>query len=267
MVESIHKFLNPPILETVLGVQFQPLPSMQNAHLGAFWNRIAADWPNITEQPPIELQFERFDAGGTWRRSQFQLALTQAPPLRLQMKNCSNDRMIQVQNGRLHYNWLRKGDGQEYPHYQTIRPEFENALESFSEFVQAKQLGNVEANQWEVTYVNHLPQGTVWAVPADWARLFPSIAMPAHAPSNLSLESFGGEWHYVIPGQKGRVHVQLRHGLADKEQVLVLTLTARGPVSAEVPLTVGLDVGREAIVRAFKDLTSETAHQFWRYTP
>jgi hypothetical protein len=33
----------PPVVETVLGVQFDPLPDLCNAHLGAFWGTLECD--------------------------------------------------------------------------------------------------------------------------------------------------------------------------------------------------------------------------------
>ena len=47
---------------------------------------------------------------------------------------------------------------------------------------------------------------------------------------------------------------------------MMLNLTARGPVpsnEAFLEFDNGLALGHEAIVRGFKDLTSEKAHQYW----
>jgi hypothetical protein len=49
------------------------------------------------------------------------------------------------------------------------------------------------------------------------------------------------------------------------ETALVLTMTARGPCGKEAGLDwkAGLDLGHEAIIRAFLGLTSDTAHKAW----
>jgi len=74
-------FRHAPVVETVIGVQFEPLGKMTNAHLGAFWKTLGPEWPNVTDAPRIEDQFERFDAptffGG------LQLKLTQNLSARL----------------------------------------------------------------------------------------------------------------------------------------------------------------------------------------
>jgi uncharacterized protein (TIGR04255 family) len=266
MSEHIHKFLRPPIKETVLGIQFQPLPKLMNAHLGAYWSTVAGQWPQLSEQPPIDPQFEKFDEAGRWQSlGQIQLALMTMPAIRLQMRNQSADRMIQIQNGRFHYNWLRTVNaGDNYPHYGQIREGFEHNLRQFRDYLQAANIGAIVPNQWEVTYVNHITQGTVWTHPDDWSGLFRGLPMPEARFSDVALESFAGEWHFVIPEKRGRLHVQLKHALVDKKQVLVLTLTARGPFSDNMPpILDGLNLGREVIVCAFKNLTSDDAHKFW----
>ncbi len=68
--------------------------------------------------------------------------------------------MIQVQNGRLHLNWLGRG---QYPRYATIRPEFDQALAAFTAFVADEDLGEIRANQREITYVNQIPKGPLWS--------------------------------------------------------------------------------------------------------
>ncbi|MCY3018515.1 MAG: hypothetical protein NTW87_05730 [Planctomycetota bacterium] len=272
----IYHFDRPPLQETVLGIQFIPMRKFNAAHLGAFWKTLGAEWRDVNGAAALEQQFEYFDARAFAGEMGFRLQFGGEPAARLQIPNAAGDRMIQVQNGRLLYNWLRSGPAvpgptqietrrNAYPHYPEIRGQFDDVLRRFRQFVAAEGFGELAANQWEVTYVNHLPKGTVWNSPGDWAALFPRLPMPAAQLEVAELESMIGEWHYHLPGKRGRLHVQLRHGVAGKEQVLVLTLTARGPVSQDVPMGAGLDIGREAIVRAFKVLTSEAAHLYWGY--
>ncbi len=267
--DDLPHFERPPVVETVLGVQFEPLPGFRNAHLGAFWKRLGEEWPHVSDAAPIGLQFERFDDAEAWGEVGLHLKLTQDPSVRVQIRNAARDRMIQVQNGRLHYNWVGANGGG-YPRYHAVRPEFDGVLDAFRRFLAEESLGEIRPNQWEITYVNHVPKGSVWNDPADWARLFRSpIFLPASAKV-ASLESFGGEWHYEIQPRRGRLHVQVQHArlaTAGGPEVLRLTLTARGPVQegeeAGRGLDEGLNLGRATIVKAFKELTSDEAHCFW----
>ena len=52
-----------------------------------------------------------------------------------------------------------------------------------------------------------------------------------------------------------------------KEEIVVLTLTARGPLpesDADLPsIIAGLNLGRHTIVRSFRELMSDAANAYW----
>ena len=222
----------PPVVETILGVQFERLPGFGNAHLGSFWKAIGTEeWPAVSDAPPLEPQFERFPESRSWAKLGARLTLTQDPSGRLQIKNKDGDRMIQVQNGRLHFNWLGQA-GAKYPRYENVREGFVCALERFIGFLAQDNLGDLRPNQWEVTYLNHIAEGTVWNTPNDWGFFRPLGGVPT-VDGLVQGESFAGAWHFVIPRQRGRLHIQWQHGLKqepDRQEMVVLTLTARGPL-------------------------------------
>ena len=270
--EKHPSFENPPVIETVLGVQFDRLEGFRNAHLGAFWKTLEADWVNLADAPTLEPAFEEFGEGQVWG-ALGQLKLTQYPSSRLQIRNEAADRMIQLQNGRLHYNWLRQSEESEglYPRYRILRPEFDDVLRQFQEFLANEQLGPFSPNQWEVTYVNHLPKGTVWKTPSDWGSVFVGLPGPFPQFDSPRLESFTAEWHFEIEPQQGRLHVHVAHArLASKagQEILRLTLTARGAVAGEgtegLDVNQGLNLGRSTIVNTFRNITSQIAHDYWR---
>jgi len=264
--DKLPSFKRPPVVETVLGVQFDQLPKVHNAHLGVFWDRLgAADWPNVSEAPPLEQLQELFGEQRVWRSVDAHLTLTEAPPLRFRIRNAANNRMIQIQNGRLHYNWLQQEEG-DYPRYRTVRPEFDEVLQSFKQFLDKQSLGEMVPNLWEVTYVNHLPRGTVWNDYRDWSGLFPTLPGAFAEIAAARLEGFEGHWHFEIEPQKGRLHVEVKHGRAGSSEgpeILVMKSTARGRVYEETDLSAGLDLGRRTIVNSFVELTSEAAHTYW----
>jgi len=66
--------------------------------------------------------------------------------------------MVQLQNGRFHYNWLGNS-GEEYPRYRIVKPEFEALYAEFKQFLSDEGLGMPTENQWEITYLNQIPQG------------------------------------------------------------------------------------------------------------
>lgn len=176
--------------------------------------------------------------------------------------------MLQVQNGRLHLNWLGEG-GEEYPRFPQVREEFEKYVALLCQFVEDSQISRIHFDQWEVTYVNKIPQ-ILWKTPADWDFFKPLNGMPS-IEGVVEAESFSGEWHFVIPDKQGRLHIHWQHAReadADEASHVRLTLTARGPLRDDVPeveaLFSGLDLGRSTIVNSFKHLMNETANREWR---
>jgi uncharacterized protein (TIGR04255 family) len=263
--DDLPSFERPPVVETVLGVQFRPLQKLSNAHLGAFWKHLGAEWPTIVDAPPLEPTSEIFGDAEVWFPPRVGLHLMSVPAVRLQIRNAADDAMIQVQNGRFHYNWLGRGRI-EYTRYRMIRPQFDAKLLAFRRFLSDEGVGELLPEQWEITYVNQLPKGTVWNSPADWAGLFPGLPGIWRHPSAVRLESLGGEWHFEIEPQRGRLHIAIAHARApapDRSELLRLILTARGPASDDRSLSEGLELGRKGIVMTFKEATSVQAHAYW----
>ena len=262
---ELPSFDRPPVVETVLGVQFQAIPGFSNAHLGAFWHAMEGDWPTVTDASALNPVHELFGKDAVWSTLRASFTLTSDPSARLQIKNAAGDAMVQIQNGRLHFNWLGQ-KGREYPRYESVRPRFDSVLNQFRAFLANHNLGELSPDQWEITYVNHMPQGTVWSDPADWPKLFPGLPGVWTLPSCVRMETFGGAWHYEIEPQRGRLHVEVscvRAGSPQGPQTLRLMLTARGPASDERAVGDGLSLGRQAIVKTFKEITSDHAHQYW----
>jgi len=181
-------------------------------------------------------------------------------------------RMVQLQNGMLVFNWRRVSDATSYPRFTTTKPALDALIQQFEAFVSEHSLGAFEPEQWEVTYVNHVPRGTVWKSPADWHLVIPGLLGPATtAAESVSspLETMSGEWHFEIAPRRGRLHVNLHHGWVGPSQsspeVLVVVLAARGPVAEEgqAGLDKGLNEGHLAVVETFARVTGSQAHMSW----
>lgn len=266
-MNSTPSFESPPVVETAISVSFKPLKGFGNAHLGLFWQQVRDEYPQRTDAEPIEPQEERFDGrrGPTPPRLQFRLSRVR-PAARLQMASQDGHRMVQLQNGRLVYNWRRLNEEETYPRWSSVRPAFDDALAALTRFLEAERLGPLIPTQWEVTYYNFLLQGREWQTPADWPRIVPGIVGSAAKVSMASLESLNANWHYLLPKDSGRLHVDLFHGYTgadeDAREALIMQLTARGPIATD--LSTGLELGHTAIVGTFAEITSEEIHQTWK---
>ncbi len=141
MAEMIlPKFDKPPVVETVLGVQFSPLGGLSAAHVGWFWKKhLDADWTRTIEVPRLPDQFERFGDEKAWKTGPGIHFTAGGESMRIQLVRADDERMIQVQNTRFIYNWRKKKG--EYPSYDKLRPEFDDHLDSFRRFARGAASG------------------------------------------------------------------------------------------------------------------------------
>jgi uncharacterized protein (TIGR04255 family) len=266
MPQAFPKFTNPPVVETVLGVQFAKLPGWTSGHGGWYWKRYLSDeWESAADAPPVQDQFELFGEERQWANPGLMLQLVDA--IRLQISNKGGDRMIQLQPSCFLYNWQKQNTV--YPSYQTMLTEFKTLFAAFLQFAAEAKLGEVVPNQWELTYVDHFPRGGLWETPADWHRIVPGLLTDKAALGGLPSESINAEWHYLIEPARGRVHVSLKSGRTtaaqEDSEVLLMQTTARGPIRQEPGwgLDEGLELGHNAVIAAFMEATSAEAHQAW----
>jgi uncharacterized protein (TIGR04255 family) len=269
MGEDLPSFKKPPVIETALSIQFKPIEDFTNAHLGLFWNRLRAEYPRVSDAEPIQPQIERFGSQLVRRPRlpTFQVVAGHGAA-RLQMTSADERTMVQLQNGRLVYNWRRLADGR-YPGWENVLPRFQTAFGTLKAMLKDEGLGRVEPNQWEVTYVNHMIKGVDWQEPADWPGLLPGFIGHAARGSVGMAEYVEGNWRFLLPEEAGRLHVNVFHGFTgtepDAPEVLVLQLTARGGIDMDrgIDASSGLVRGRAAIVQMFAAATGQVAHQRW----
>lgn len=266
MAKPLPVLKSPPVMELVLGVQFSPIVSFTSGHAGWFWKKhLSDDWTGGADAPQIGDQFERFDTPK--RSSQPALMLRLEPTAmcpRFQVTSATDDRMIQVQPTRFHFNWRRREHS--YPSYGTVVSEFEIHFAAFRRFADEAGFGPLLLNQWEITYLDRVPQGDLWQTPADWHRVFPGLFAPLPSLDGVTSEHFGGEWVFEIIPKFGRLHVSARHVHDDDGIALLIETTARGPLgrtAGPAELRVGLDTGHRIAVDTFFQFASQEAIRTW----
>jgi uncharacterized protein (TIGR04255 family) len=257
------KFDSPPVVETILGVQFPALP-FTAGHPGWFWkDYLPKEWCKAIDVPPLLDQFERFEEQN-WTVPGTPFSLTFTLP-RLQLTNEAGDRFVQLQTTRFIYNWQRKQNA--YPSYDQSKEQFLKLFDQFCLFVADAGLGKVSPNQWEISYIDQIPKGPLWQSPSDWSRILPGFFSSALEVPGLKFEN-AGEWHYEIVPQKGRVHVALQHvrtGSITGPEALQIQWTARGPMTGEgnEGIVSALNLGHDMLLRSFLKMTSAEAQQAW----
>jgi hypothetical protein len=263
---DLPDFEEPPVVETVLSVQFEPLTEMRTAHLGLLWERFRTNFPKTEERPTLAQIFEQFPEAPRARLG-LELQTYETPPVpRLFFITTKGNEMIQVQPDRFIKNWRKEGEGETYPRYEHIKASFQRDFAVLQEFVTANHLGTPHINQCEVTYVNHILSGHGWDNFGDVDRVFSSWKSP---PDQIpgSAEDLRAHARFVIPAVDGtpvgRLHVEIQPAFraSDNKAMYVFHLTARGQVGESFDF---FDLGRRWIVKSFAALTTSRMHAIWK---
>src|SRR5208283_4765348 len=104
--QTLPDFGNPPVVETVLGVEFAPLSKWGIPHFGLFWNGIRDEYPRFEVQPPLESAPEKFTKQDKLL-PQISFQLVSHIPVRCWFVHQSDARLLQVQNNRFIHNWRK----------------------------------------------------------------------------------------------------------------------------------------------------------------
>ncbi|MGE3966455.1 MAG: TIGR04255 family protein [Planctomycetota bacterium] len=262
---DLPSYERPPVIEVVCGVQFEPLEILMT-HLGLLWQQFP-DYPTVIEVAPLIPVIEKFGEEQALR-----LHMTDLPPMaRTWFLHRDETGIVQIQKDRFLHNWKKVRESDDYPRFGTVIGLFRDRLTTFETFLRDVGLGDLRPTQYELTYVNHIPQGEGWGTMADFGRLFPGLTSSGVAGFLPSMEQCNLRSAYVLPNQHGRLHVTIRTatGVDDKKPVIVLELTARGfPGTADRDgMWRWFDLAHEWIVRGFSDLTSpEVQKAQWKRT-
>lgn len=251
-----------------IAVQFEPIKGFRQAHLGLFWNQIRADYPVPHDQPrldtPIEIPGEGFIGPS------FQLELIDAPPVhRAWFVSADESLLVQVQDDRLIHNWRHRGG--EYPRFEPLLDRFWGHVDGYQAVVEEGGLSLTPIQQAEVTYINWI------AVDSMEGFFRPSTAGEVQLP-NIGPRPDMQRWAARYPVLEhdrlvGRMVVETQPGQRlDQGKAAAgfqLALTFRAPVAGDASrdrVSELLTLGRDAIVRTFTEVTTETMHEEWGRT-
>jgi uncharacterized protein (TIGR04255 family) len=269
------KFYSPPVVETVLSVQFDHLTAYSTAHAGWFWkeylDKLGEDssptWSRSVDAPRIEDQFERFGADDVWGPP---LAMKLLPPSetqRTQIIRSDGERMVQVQNSRFILNWKKQTGA--YPKFGPLLEEFRTMLRAFESFAAEAGFGTLRYNQWEIAYVDQLKKGDMWESASDWSKIFPGLLRVPTQVNHILLtgdEAMSADWRFSLADRSGRMYIQFRQVRtpSSNEEVLNVTFVGRGPVTASTTWERGFEIGHDALNETFLAIISPEAREHWK---
>ncbi len=247
--EPPTEFAHPPLIEVWLGIDFGPAACFDEITIEQWHHRLGPEWPAVWQS-----------IGPSERHS------PRARKQERQICDVMGDRAIRFSREGFCFGWLGH-NGSRYPRYEAIRDGFVATLDAVHDVMPKLGL----PTRWSVSYVNKIPQGTVWSTPEDW-NFFRLWQPNPLRKLNIDPEGFSGDWQFPLIDERGTLSIELTHEHnlidADEPESLWLRMTATGPTDIdESSLFDGLDFGREMIVRAFGELVTPPAKQFWGAFP
>lgn len=270
--QPLPHFDKPPVIETVLGVFFNPLEKLTSAEQGILWEHcFRNDFPKLRETSPIDDVSEQFESEeqGTTPKIRWKISNRPDTP-RLWATSGNGEHVVQIQRNAFLTNWLKTPHSGTYRPYFQRRQEFEQQLEKLDQFLREKDMGRIEPISWMVTYVNHIEyeglqnlSPTLAKLLTYWSNELSDNWLPPPDKVGLNLS-------FLIPGCSGRLNVSIiPMRLQDKKRQLRMDLTARGRINEpkQVSVLEGIDVGHEWVVRGFASLTRVEMHQIWEKQP
>jgi len=265
ITSSLPDYHNPPINEVVFGIQFEPL-ALKSPHVGFFWEKISKEeYSEYKEMPTLPHIIESYGCPVV-QPPPLRIESFEYPPLpRLFFINKIRNHLIQIQQDRFLQNWRKLRNEDIYPRYDNLFPQFVSSCELFKSFVREQNLGELKSDQYELTYVNHIPRGEAWRSLKDIDKIFPEFQCNVEGRFFKEPEDVYLRKVFRLPDKKGRLHVSLRLATSKelKDQVMVFDLTVRGFAPGNMSEWFGM--AHEWIVRGFADLTNDTTQTtIWR---
>jgi len=264
-VNPLPSFKKPPVAEVAIAAQFGEIRGFTGPHMGLLWRRYRESFPKLEVHPALDPRFERSKPAPS---EGITVKFETVPTPRAWFIGSDGAHLIQVQQDRFVFNW-RSIQGQDYPRYEHVKASFEKNYGLFRNFLADEQLGEPRLNQWELTYVNHIPAGDGWHRHGELGAVVPLLVGSKQGAFLPEPEDIALRVRYPITDGEGhlsRLHVVVDPGFDPSGKPgIVLTLTARGGLGqrSKGSLESQLDLGRKWIVRGFADVTSARMHRHW----
>jgi uncharacterized protein (TIGR04255 family) len=248
----------------VCGVQFETLSLFSSLHYGEFHQRVKNGYPRTQEKEPLAEVFEGPQGAGL----RGEVAAFDMPPLRrVFFIDSTGNFLLQLQPSRFLANWRKEKPTDEYPRFAVAYEKFLKGWEVLLTFLKDSAIGLPEVNQYEMTYINHIPESSS-VFPLGIQEHVPMLCWRAAQSSGFlpSAKSAALKLQFSLPDSRGTLHVSIGHGqrLSDRKGVMILDLTARGPAKRDwSDMKDWFEMAHEWIVRGFTDLTSDGSHRLW----
>jgi uncharacterized protein (TIGR04255 family) len=255
--QTLPSFDAPPLVETLLGVEFDPIEEWAAPYFGLYWSQIKAKYPEFDVRTAIGSPDITLDEFGTVDI-----------PIRCWFYAEESPNLIQIQKDRFLYNWRNYLGNTEYPRYTSNRETFRLEWLRFCDFLKSNEIELPRVKRCEIAYINHIEKGQGWETMADLPDIFPGFSVNTKNKFLPVPETVDFSLTYLMPDKKGRLDIELDQVIDSEggKEILQLQLDATGkPASSDIgDILQWLDFAREYIIQSFVDFTSVKLHDIWK---
>jgi hypothetical protein len=237
---------HPPLVEVSLGLRWSMAGALDDRLRHALLDRLGPAWQL---SPPAESTHSALSQSWNQPGTRFQSVL--------------GEQRLDVNAEGFEYTWDGR-QGELYPHYETVRDGFVVTLDAWCDCVTASGAAAPTYSSWKATYLNRIPQGTVWNSFTDCAFLRLLAPLPSGLPR---LERLEGHWQFGLDRDDAVMSCDLKTTAGttrDPRACLWLRLSCTGGIDGQDSSVLeGLDYGRHTIVGTFRQMMSPAANAFW----
>ncbi len=240
-------FENPPIIELVIGVQFEN-SILNNNLIFEYYQKTKDKYPKIQENTILPSIVEKIEEPTEYN-------YIPGFNARRFFINEIGDRLIQIQPNKLLFNWRKTNDEKEYPNFDRIYHDF---IEIYEDLVKFGDL-EPEINQLELTYFDHisLEEFSLDSYYLDDIFKF----------WNLSEQLKHIDCKLVItkPKINGNLNFKVDSAVTKKDNKKVITTesTCRGKKNEEQSMKDWFNDSHEILLNFFLDITTDNAKNIW----
>lgn len=246
-------FKNPPLNELVCGVQFDA-SKWSLAIESDFFQAIKNDFPIVESKLPLAIVFDSNSNGPTDMTSLVN------PTSRSFFVEKSTNKIVQLQFGRIIFNWRKVEDGSSvYPRFNKVYGEFKAKFDLLTSVCSQHNV-NLVPNQFELTYVDHIPVEDFSLSIGDTSSIF-RFLNPIDSAADVDLFNLT----YAISKKDLGSHLstKIKSGIRNTDRKPVITLESTMLGKNNLSMDEWFDLSHQAINSYFLKIITDKAKAKW----
>jgi len=262
-------FRRPPILEQAITVTFERIADFDVVDFGLFWSTIRDEFPQANTTPKAQVLVENFEQ----LPASMNLRLMPAVELPRSMFRNLDGELVQLQEDRFGFNWIKADASSPYPRYEATRKRFLNLYGRFTDYILNRYNVDPRLQQCEITNVNIVPVSDFGGDFGDMSLAF-NVETFDLGIQGVVPESYSRQRQYRIDGPDGRpagrLHVGINpvYRMGDQDKAFNFELTARSaPTIAHITEAMAFfDRAHDVINAAFMATVTPKMCDIWGQT-